>query len=127
MAVEREQRSVELRSTVSEQSPAGSAGGDLVQIEGGGQNDSVLVLYASLLSLTTTGVGHDGTGGVGDEGGSVEADEALVAQLLAHTVARHHGDVVGGGVALHRASPVTAAVQAGVLRLRTDGSGVHYR
>ena len=44
MTIEREQRSVELRSTVPEQSPAGSAGGDLVQIEGGGQNDSVLVL-----------------------------------------------------------------------------------
>ena len=82
-----------------------------------------------------TSIGHNGTSGVGDERSAVEGDEAVVTVLLSDTVAGHHGDVVGliltsthlaySRVTLHRASPVTAAVDAAVLRLGADGGRIH--
>ena len=89
----------------------------------------------SSLITASTSISHDGASRISDEGGSIESDEAVVTELLAHTVASHHGNVVGliiivlnspySRVALHRASPVAAAVDATVLRFSTNGGGIH--
>ena len=68
---------------------------------------------------------HDLARGTRNERRAVEHDAAVVAELLADPVARHHRHVVRRRVALHRATPMAAADQRVVLRLAADGGGVH--
>ena len=95
MTIQSKKRSVQLRSSISEETPGGSAGAHLVQVKSGGQHNTVLILYTSLSYSTLTGIGHNGTGRVGNEGSTVELNEAVVTELLSDTVAGNHGDVVG--------------------------------
>ena len=95
MAIQRKQRSIELRSSVSEESPAGSTGSNLVEIKCSSQDNVVLILFTSIIGHSPTGISHDSSGRISDEGSSIEVDETLVSQLLTHTVARNNRDIVG--------------------------------
>ena len=96
MTIQSQQRSVQLRSSVSEQSPRSSASADLIQIEGGSEHNTILILYPSFHPFSQlTGIRHNSTSGVSDERGSVEVDETLITELLTNTVASNDGNVVG--------------------------------
>ena len=76
-------------------------------------------------SRSPTRILHDLACRTRNERRAVEHDAAVVAELLADPVARHHRHVVRRRVALHRATPMSAADQRVVLRLAADGGGVH--
>ena len=126
MSVQRQDRLVQLRPAISEHSPAGARRRDLIEIKRVRQHHVHLILYASPFSLSQpTRILHDLARGTRNERRAVEHDAAVVAELLADPVARHHRHVVRRRVALHRATPMAAADQRVVLRLAADGGGVH--
>ena len=125
MSIQRQDRLVQLRSAISEHSPAGSRRGDLIEIERVRQHHIHLILYPSRSLLAPTCILHHLARGTRDERGTVEHDAAVIAELLADAVARHHRHVVRRRMALHRATPMPAADQRVVLRLAADGGGIH--
>src|SRR5262249_32716279 len=107
------ERAIELWPSVAEQPPAGALDGDGIEIEAG-KNDGLRLL----------GGGYDLPGGAGDEGMAIEANLGALARLDADPVRGDKRDDIRSGMTLHHPPPMTPAVQARSLALRTRGGPV---
>ena len=112
------QHAVEVGAAVAEEAPGRAVGLQEIQVEGRRQHALVLAVEA----------GDEVAAMVGDEAGAVEhltaAGVALRSLLEADAVGADHGDDVRHRMALHGAPPRVAGVEAGVVRLRTDGGRI---
>src|SRR5262245_48299361 len=108
--VQLQERPVEIGPAVAEQPPGMAVAADLLEVEA--RRDDLLAVIVRLRD--------DRAGVVRDEGMPVEGDRDLLALLRADAVRGDERHDVRGRVALHRALPVVARIERGILRLGAD-------